>query len=850
MASKIEPPALQVMGPQGLGSVRPELLDRLPAGWRYVAIVAPPGYGKSVVAREIHAACAPGTAAWLSVDLLDRQPFAFWSHLIAALRGTIAEIDDEPLDLLAERSASDFTFLASLSQQIRNSSTALLLVLDDVDRIDDPDVLIGIERLAEWCADRLRLVVTGRVDPALPLARWRAKGLLTALREDDLRFDRRASRRFADAFAPGLLEAEAVDALHDRVEGWPVALQVGLIVARESPDPAVAVEQMVATNRLLADYVTGEVLDALGHAEREVALGLSVLDWFDLDLCRDLLGADSLPALWRLLGRRIPLVELEDRRGYRFHSLIRDLLMSELRWRNPDRFTALHRTAGELMLARDDRLAAARHFVWADDPDRASEVVTRPAMDLIDAGRVDELRQILALLPPDVELTSADQAIGLAFGELLVGHRAATERRLRRAAELTLDHDDATRAQLLVVVVAERTLLGDAATALDVLAELDRLRLVVPGAWPLQARLDGVVGRIAQLLDLADADERIARIERSGSPQGVIDVVVPATKALLAFDRGDLRGASTSQAFALDRAADLESDAHPAVYQVMLASAQCAWAAGEFEAAREFCDRAFAHPGAGFPMWWLRIASVAVDCLVCTGAAAAAVDLIGQFDRADARFPLISHLADRVRAKTLIAVGEYQRASELLAPHPAMPERQLLLAWAEVGCGRHDAAAELVADIDEWPAHRRIEGLVVRSVVAATGDADAALCEALRLAAADGWVGPLLGHGSDVTERLRRLATGDLHRPLTDALSAAERSGSPMSTVDLTDREVTLLELLPTHLSYSQMGERLYLSVNTIKSNLKSVYRKLGASNRDEAIRSARLAGLLTDESV
>ena len=61
----------------------------------------------------------------------------------------------------------------------------------------------------------------------------------------------------------------------------------------------------------------------------------------------------------------------------------------------------------------------------------------------------------------------------------------------------------------------------------------------------------------------------------------------------------------------------------------------------------------------------------------------------------------------------------------------------------------------------------------------------------------------------------------------------------------LTPRELTLLELLPTHLPYAELGDRLYLSVNTIKSNLKAVYRKLGVTSRTDAVETAWRLGLL-----
>jgi LuxR family maltose regulon positive regulatory protein len=62
--------------------------------------------------------------------------------------------------------------------------------------------------------------------------------------------------------------------------------------------------------------------------------------------------------------------------------------------------------------------------------------------------------------------------------------------------------------------------------------------------------------------------------------------------------------------------------------------------------------------------------------------------------------------------------------------------------------------------------------------------------------------------------------------------------------VRITERERTLLQLLPSHLSYAEIAAELYLSVNTVKSNLKTLYRKLGVSSRSEAVRRARAAKL------
>jgi LuxR family maltose regulon positive regulatory protein len=134
---------------------------------------------------------------------------------------------------------------------------------------------------------------------------------------------------------------------------------------------------------------------------------------------------------------------------------------------------------------------------------------------------------------------------------------------------------------------------------------------------------------------------------------------------------------------------------------------------------------------------------------------------------------------------------------------------------------------------------------------AATGDdADARLAAAVEIAKPLGLRAPFLGLEAELAPHVRRLAP-ELRAflPAVDAVDE-RRASKVMSLVDpLTPRERELLALLPTHLSNAAMGEQLYLSVNTVKTNLKAVYRKLGASSRADAVDIARRLGLLPADS-
>ncbi len=127
------------------------------------------------------------------------------------------------------------------------------------------------------------------------------------------------------------------------------------------------------------------------------------------------------------------------------------------------------------------------------------------------------------------------------------------------------------------------------------------------------------------------------------------------------------------------------------------------------------------------------------------------------------------------------------------------------------------------------------------------GDEDA-LAAALTTGDAYGWVWPFLGLGDEAPACLAALDVAGLHPALAAVLWPAhepDAAGRRDHVDPLTPRELTLLQLLPTHLSYAQMGDQLFLSVNTIKSNLKSIYRKLRVTSRTEAVDAAREHGLL-----
>ena len=170
---------------------RPGLTDRLRGGAesRLTLISAPAGFGKSTILAEWLARPTDGSVtAWLSLDAGDDHPTTFWSHLIAALQVSRPGIGASSLALLESSDRAIEAVVAPLLNELAALSEPLVLVLDDYHVIESREIQNGMTFVLDHLPAHVRVVMATRVDPALPLARMRARGELIEIRASDLRF--------------------------------------------------------------------------------------------------------------------------------------------------------------------------------------------------------------------------------------------------------------------------------------------------------------------------------------------------------------------------------------------------------------------------------------------------------------------------------------------------------------------------------------------------------------------------------------------------------------------------------------------------------------------------------------
>ena len=374
---------LHVPRPQPGFVPRPRLVQALSQGLARgrVLVCAPAGFGKtSLLADWARSGGRP--VAWLGLDAGDNDPARFWRYVVAALDQAQPGIAERLGPLLGPPAPRSFDGLVTaLINELaaQPGRDEVLLVLDDYHLVDAGPVHESVAFLLENLPPGLLLVVSGRADPPLPLARLRARGQLAELRAAELRFTTEEAAALLGAAAGPDLPDTAVAALTARTEGWAAGLQLAALSLRGRTDPAGFVAAFSGSHRFVLDYLADEVLDGQPGQVRAFLLETSVLERLSGELCDAVTGRSGSQAMLHHIERAgLFLVPLDEVRGWwRYHHLFADLLRARLEQEQPGRVQELHRAAAAWSDEHDLGDDAVRHALAAGDTAWAARLVER-----------------------------------------------------------------------------------------------------------------------------------------------------------------------------------------------------------------------------------------------------------------------------------------------------------------------------------------------------------------------------------------------------------------------------------------------------------------------------------------
>ncbi|MFI7216939.1 LuxR C-terminal-related transcriptional regulator [Micromonospora maritima] len=888
LASRLTPPV-----PPEPVVLRPRLVDRLDrgAGGPVTLVLAPAGWGKTTLLSGWARAERDGPApAWVTVAEGDTTG-RLWAYLAAALRAAVADEPDEgpppPVPDGPPRPEQLETLAAALATRER----PVLLVLDDLHRVADPAALAGLEFLLRHGDGRLRLVAGARHEPPLALHRWRLAGALTAIGPDDLAF---TADEVADLLvAHGVpVPAEAVPRLAERTAGWPAGLRFAALALGAGTDPARAVERFGGDQPDVAAYLRDEVLAPLDPAARDVLRRCAVAVAVRADLAVALTGRADAGHLLAATAREGGFVQRDggEPPWYRPHPLLADLLREELERLSAEEVRELHRRAAGWCAAHDRPAEALRHALAAAEWDDATALLLTRWPELAP----DEPARAAAPAPPEppAEAVRRDPELALAAAaeRAYAGDRAAADGQLRRAVAYAVDLPEPRRDRFRRLVAAvELSLARLAGDHEEVRRAADRLLATVPppsGVHPaaavsgagvpatdpraaggeeddVRAVADAALGLVALAEGaLATADARfgtaLTAARRAGRAR--TELLCASRSALLAAARGALRAAEEHAREALAMPPCQGWSSRLDCGYAYLALALVCWQRDR--PAEAAAHLALAGPAGAEPGGAALAALCRAGLLADAGEPAAALRALAGA-RAGAPGPELVGWLTAAEAQLRATVGDLDGARALLdvSGDGGTPDPALALASARLRLRAGDARGAERAlpdwtapDAAKWPLPVRLGAGLLEAVSAGSaGDARRAgrlLEEVLALAEPEGCrrvftraepeVRDLLATHLDsgtaywatVSDLVRDV---DAHRPEPTPVASARTLDEP-----LTERELTILRYLQSILSNVEIAAELSLSVNTVKTHVRNIYRKLDATRRREAVRRAR----------
>ena len=503
---------------------RPRLRDRLVRGTtsKLMLVSAPAGFGKSTMLAQwldelLDAApaadAAERSAAWLSLDQDDNDPAFFWTYVIAALRTAVPGIGETALGLLqALQPTLIQTVLTTLLNELGSLERDAVLVLDDYHVIESREVHEGMAFLIDHLPPRLHLVIASRADPALPLARLRARGDLVETRAAELRFTPDEAVAYLNGVMGLRLTAGDVAVLAGRTEGWIAALQLAALSMRGRDDKAGFIAGFTGDDRYILDFLVEEVLQRQPARIQAFLLQTSILGRLNGPLCDAVTGQGDGKATLETLDRgNLFLVPLDDRRRwYRYHHLFADMLHARLLDEQPGELPELHRRASAWHEQNGDLPGAIRQALAGEDFDRAADLVERawPAMRQF-RQEATMLGWLKALPGP---LLGRRPVLSVAYAGVMAlsGQFDDVETRLREA-ERWLDpaaaDDDRLAAPSTTMAFADED-------------ELRRLPAAIAGYRAAQALaagdVPGTMTHARRALDLATDDDPLERAAAAG----------------------------------------------------------------------------------------------------------------------------------------------------------------------------------------------------------------------------------------------------------------------------------------------------------------------------------------------
>jgi LuxR family maltose regulon positive regulatory protein len=671
---------------------RPRLIEHLQAGMdrRLTLVSAPAGCGKTTLLSDWATHIPQKRIAWLSMDESDNDLARFVSYLFAAVATVEPKIAKLQASAQAMQPPQAEARLTALLNEIAAMPQQMVLILDDYHTIKLQAIHDAMTFLLNYAPPRLHLVIATRADPPLPIARLRARGQLTEVRQSDLRFSAQEAAAFLNSIMGLKLATQDVAALEARTEGWIAGLQMAALAMQplvaQARNRSAFVQAFTGSHRFVLDYLVEEVLQQQPPAIQQFLLKTSILDRLTGPLCDRVAGnqetgeSDAIPdslvsrfpdsqtVLEHLEAANLFIVPLDgERRWYRYHRLFADLLRQRLQRAHPGLAPELHRRASEWHQQNGFVGAAVDHALAAEDFERAADLIEETAEATLMRSEVTTFLHWTAALPEELIRANPSLCVFQAWALLLTGRSPdKIESRLQNMG----DASSSTRSKAKVLRALAAMFQGQIAQAaalvqqaLGCLAEDEALfRSVATWILSLSQLADG---------DLKTGSQTLDRLAKTAQEMGNLFVAVAAICSLarLRTRQGQLDTAKRLYLRALALATDGQEQRLPIAGEPLIGLGELERQWNNFEAATEYLLEAIersrqwsetAALDAYIPLARIKQAQGDVD------GARDALERARQLALLSESIELDDLAVDLVQATFLVALGDAEAAMSLL----------------------------------------------------------------------------------------------------------------------------------------------------------------------------------------